>query len=108
MNRKPIEAPSMNTTLFYGAILSHQFIGDISKDRDKYRIRIIFTFKTGEKYTKHIGFRTKTEAKKAKEVLIAELACKITGLSVIQRKNFSTFGCTIINYRSKKLHMQLT
>ena len=75
MNRKPIEAPSMNTTLFYGAILSHQFIGDISKDRDKYRIRIIFTFKTGEKYTKHIGFRTKTEAKKAKEVLIAELAC---------------------------------
>lgn len=31
----------------YGSIVSHKFIGNISKDRDKYRFRFELTFENG-------------------------------------------------------------
>lgn len=68
------DKPTLNPTMFYGPIISYKFDGDISKDKGKYRIRFTLTFKSGDTYkTQKSGFSTKTEAKKAKEILIAEL-----------------------------------
>lgn len=69
-----IERPEINPTFFYGPVISYEFTGDITKDRDKYRIRFTLVFKSGEVYkTQKSGFKTHAEATKAKELLIAAL-----------------------------------
>jgi len=58
----------------YGSIVSHKFIGNISKDRDKYRFRFELTFENGMVLKKQqSGFRTIKEANESKERLIHEL-----------------------------------
>lgn len=70
-----IESPELNPTLFYGPIISYEFHGNISKDKGGYRFRYSLTFKSGDIYnTQKSAFRTITEATKAKEHLIADLA----------------------------------
>lgn len=69
-----IQKPVLNPTFFYGPIISYQLNGDISKDKGKYRIRFTLYFKSGDVYpTQKSGFRTEAEARKARDVLIADL-----------------------------------
>lgn len=58
----------------YGPIVSHNFIGGISKDRNKYRFRFELTFENGITIQKQQGgFRTLKEANENKEKLIHEI-----------------------------------
>lgn len=69
-----IQMPEINPTFFYGPIISYKFVGDVSKDKGKYRIRFELTFKSGDTYkTQKSGFETKHAAQKAKDVLTAKL-----------------------------------
>ena len=69
-----IEKPALNPMLFYGPIVSHEFHGNISKDKGGYRFRFTLYFKSGDKYkTQRSGFPTMQEALSAKEHVIAEL-----------------------------------
>lgn len=69
-----ISKPELNPTFFYGPIISYEFHGDISKDKGKFRFRFTLTFKSGDVYsTQKSGFKTEAEARKGKEVLIAQL-----------------------------------
>lgn len=69
-----IKKPAIPRTFFYGPIISYQFLGDISKDKGGYRIRFKLTFKSGDVYcTQKSGFKSEPEARKAKELLIANL-----------------------------------
>lgn len=69
-----IKKPAIPRTFFYGPIISYQFLGDISKDKGGYRIRYKLTFKSGDVYcTQKSGFKSESEARKAKELLIAAL-----------------------------------
>lgn len=69
-----IEKPELNPTFFYGPVISYEFNGNISRDKNHYRFRYSLTFKSGEVYrTQKSGFRTMAEATKAKEQLIADL-----------------------------------
>nr|WP_317282252.1 tyrosine-type recombinase/integrase [uncultured Sellimonas sp.] len=69
-----IQKPTLNPTFFYGPIISYQFNGDISKDKGKYRFRFTLTFKSGEVYrTQKSGYKTEAEARKGKEIVIAQL-----------------------------------
>ena len=66
--------PDINPTFFYGPIVSYRFMGDVSKDKGRYRIRFTLFFKSGDKYTtQKSGYKTEAEARRAKEVLISEL-----------------------------------
>lgn len=68
------EEPDLNPSFFYGPIISHEFHGNVSKDKKYYRFRYTLTFKSGDVYhTQRSGFRTKADAEKAKEQLIADL-----------------------------------
>ena len=69
-----IEKPVFNPTLFYGPIISHEFHGNVSKDKGGYRFRFTLYFKSGDKYnTQRSGFSTLKEALSAKEHVISEL-----------------------------------
>lgn len=69
-----IQKPELNPTFFYGPIISYEFHGDISKDKGKFRFRFTLTFKSGDTYpTQKSGFRTEAEARKGKEIVIAQL-----------------------------------
>lgn len=69
-----IQKPELNPTFFYGPIISYEFHGDISKDKGKFRFRFTLTFKSGDVYpTQKSGFKTEVEARKGKEILIAQL-----------------------------------
>lgn len=69
-----IEKPELNPTFFYGPVISYEFNGNISRDKNHYRFQYSLTFKSGEVYrTQKSGFRTMAEATKAKEQLIADL-----------------------------------
>ena len=69
-----IQKPELNPTFFYGPIISYEFHGDISKDKGKFRFRFTLTFKSGDVYpTQKSGFKTEAEARKGKEILIAQL-----------------------------------
>lgn len=69
-----IEKPELNPTFFYGPVISYEFNGNISKDKNHYRFRYSLTFKSGDVYqTQKSGFKTMAEATKAKEQLIADL-----------------------------------
>lgn len=69
-----IEKPVFNPTLFYGPIISHEFHGNVSKDKGGYRFRFTLYFKSGDKYsTQRSGFPTLKEALSAKEHVISEL-----------------------------------
>lgn len=71
---KKIVKPAFNPRLFYGPIISHEFHGNISKDKGKYRFRFTLYFKSGDKYsTQRSGFSTRAEALRAKEQVITEL-----------------------------------
>lgn len=67
--------PDEFSTIFsYGSIVSHNFIGNISKDHNKYRFRFELTFENGMTIKKQqSGFRTIKEANESKERLIHEL-----------------------------------
>lgn len=66
--------PTINPTFFYGEIVGYQFTGEVSKDRNTYRIRFSLFFKSGDVYkTQKGGYKTKADAIKAKEILIADL-----------------------------------
>ena len=41
-----IEKPVFNPTLFYGPIISHEFHGNVSKDKGGYRFRFTLYFKS--------------------------------------------------------------
>lgn len=63
-----IEKPVFIPTLFYGPIISHEFHGNVSKDKGGYRFRFTLYFKSGDKYsTQRSGFPTLKEALSAKE-----------------------------------------
>lgn len=69
-----IQKPELNPTFFYGPIIFHEFNGDISKDKGKYRIRFTLTFKSGDVYrTQKSGYLTESEARRGKELLITQL-----------------------------------
>lgn len=66
--------PELNPFLFYGPILSYQFIGDITKDREKYRIRLSLKYGNGETYQyQKSGFVKKKDAEKYKDQIIHDL-----------------------------------
>ncbi|HJJ90185.1 MAG TPA: site-specific integrase [Methanocorpusculum sp.] len=69
-----IQKPEINPTFFFGPIVSYQLNGDVSKDKGKYRIRFTLYFKSGDTYsTQKSGFKTEAEARKARDLLIADL-----------------------------------
>ena len=76
MHVKEITSPDVRETFFYGKIISWKFNDSIVylKSRKKYCYRVTFTFESGDQadYQKG-GFDTKTEASKAKEIVIAQL-----------------------------------
>lgn len=59
--------PDEFSTIFsYGSIVSHNFIGNISKDRNKYRFRFELTFENGmtiKKTTKRISYNKRSKRK---------------------------------------------
>lgn len=76
MHVKEIKRPDVRETFFYGKIISWKFNDSIVylKSRKKYCYRVTFTFESGDQadYQKG-GFDTKTEASKAREIVIAQL-----------------------------------
>lgn len=74
MNKKMIERPVIKESLMYGTIISWKFRDTITPIRKRYAYRFILTFSNGKECSMQKGgYRTKTEAQKAKEFTIAEL-----------------------------------
>lgn len=66
--------PEIDPRFFYGNIISYDFIGGITKDRDKFRIKLKLFYSSGKEYHyQKSGFLTKKEAEKAKNKIIHDL-----------------------------------
>lgn len=64
----------LNPLMFYGPILSYQFIGGITKDREKYRIKLSLKYGNEKTYQyQKSGFLKKKDAEKYKEQIIHDL-----------------------------------
>lgn len=64
----------LNPLLFYGPILSYQFISGIIKDRERYRIKLSLRYRNEKTYQyQKSGFSKKKEAEKYKEQIIHDL-----------------------------------
>lgn len=58
----------------YGSVISYRFLGNVSKNRGKYRFRYELTFENGEVINKQqSGFMTIKEANQKKELLVHEI-----------------------------------
>lgn len=69
------ERLAINPAFFYGPVVSCEFRGGPSKDRDTYRIRYTLTFHSGNKIkAQKGGFRTRKEAEAAQRFLVADVA----------------------------------
>ena len=76
MNAKEIVRPSVRNTFFYGKIISWKFNDSLVyiKNRERYCYRVKLTFSSGKEINyQQGGFKTKSEAYKAKEYAIASL-----------------------------------
>ena len=73
----------------YGPVISYRFLGNVSKNRGKYRFRYDLTFKNGEVIKKQqSGFLTIKEANQKKELLVHEI---LSG-------NYCPFSFTVEEY----------
>lgn len=73
----------------YGPVISYRFLGNVSKNRGKYRFRYELTFKNGEVIKKQqSGFLTIKEANQKKELLVHEI---LSG-------NYCPFSFTVEEY----------
>lgn len=71
---RPLPAIRLDQRLFYGRIVKWDVKGGLVKVNKKYGFRVRFIFESGDsKMYEKITFRTKTEAKEAKEQMIARL-----------------------------------
>lgn len=76
MNKKPIVKPTVSETFFYGEIISWNFREGVTylKSRKRYCFRFELVFESGKtRCIQKGGFRTKTEAVKARENTITLL-----------------------------------
>lgn len=66
--------PELNPYFYYGNILSYDFIGNIIKDRGKYRFQLRLTYGNEKTYSyQQGGFEKKQQAKKARDQVVHDL-----------------------------------
>lgn len=75
MMRNRIIIPELDERFFYGAITGYEFIGTISRNKGKYRVRYRLFFRSGKEYTgQKSGFGTKADAMKYRDTMLVELS----------------------------------
>lgn len=68
------EIPEVSPYFYYGPVISYEFLGNVSKDKGKYRFRYELTFQNGEVIKKQqSGFDSIKEANQKKELLVHEI-----------------------------------